>query len=129
MTGHRILLVEDDAMIALHTEDVLTDGGYVVVGPADDLSLAMTFAQTAQIDAAVLDVNLGPGIYVWPVAEILHARGIPFVLLTAFGAGLAVPAICQRAPRLSKPFEGNSLLEAVTIALRRADQKSRAPGA
>ena len=98
MIAQRILLVEDDAMIVIHTEDVLTDGGYTVVGPAYRLNSAIVSGKTDHMDAAVVDVNLGPGVFVWPVAEILHARGIPFVLLTAFGAALDFPAICQHAP-------------------------------
>ena len=91
MKSSRILLVEDEALIAMDTEDALVDAGYAVVGPADRLDTALALARAAPIDAAVLDVNLA-GSMVWPVATALQQRGIPYVLLTGFGAYLDAPA-------------------------------------
>ncbi len=116
MNGLRVLLVEDEALIALHTQDVLCEGGYEVVGPADRLDEALDLARSEQLHAAVLDVNLA-GEFVWPVADILFERGIGFLLLTGFGFRLGVPASCIGAPRLTKPLSPDDLLAAmVTIA-------------
>jgi CheY-like chemotaxis protein len=113
----RILLVEDDALLALDTQDVLTDAGYDVVGPAATLARALVFAETAPLSGAVLDVNLN-GLNVWPVAEALHKRGIPFVLLTGFGADLEKPPYCAREPHLHKPVVPQLLVEALAGILR-----------
>jgi DNA-binding response OmpR family regulator len=113
----RILLVEDDALIALDAEDVLVSAGYVVVGPAGTLVRAKQLAATEPLAAAVLDVNLN-GLYIWPVAELLHNRGIPFLLLTGFSAGLEMPAFCRSQPHLRKPVMADVLLEALLKIIR-----------
>lgn len=110
--GKRILLIEDEALIALDTIDALSGAGYEVVGPAASLSTAVAKAQSERIDGAVLDVNLG-GVYVWPAAEVLAGRGIPFVIMTGFGAALDVPPAFAAVPRLGKPLEPRSLLDAL----------------
>ncbi len=113
MNGLRVLLVEDEALIALHTQDVLCEAGYEVVGPADRLEEALSLAQSEQFHAAVLDVNLA-GEFVWPVANILFERGIGFLLLTGFGYRLEIPPSCNGAPRLTKPLSRDDLLAALT---------------
>jgi DNA-binding response OmpR family regulator len=113
----RILLVEDEFLIALDTMDVLTQAGYEVVGPATSLERAHGLIECEVFDAAVLDVNLG-GTYVWPVAERLADRGVPVVLLTGFGNGLQVPAKLQASPRLGKPLRENELLEAISACTK-----------
>ncbi len=118
MTSKRVLLVEDEALIALYTAETLTDAGYDVVGPADRLESALALAETEQLDAAVLDVNLA-GIQVWPVANVLHQRGVPFVLLTGFGSSIEVPATCRAAQRLDKPFNETVLLNALQTIVGR----------
>jgi CheY-like chemotaxis protein len=115
--GHRILLVEDDALLAMDTQDVLTDAGYIVIGPAGTVDRALVIAQGAPLSAAVLDVNLH-GLDVWPVAEALHNRGIPFVLLTGFGADLEKPPFCARKPHLHKPIIPQTLLSALDQILQ-----------
>jgi DNA-binding response OmpR family regulator len=117
LRGNRILLVDDEALVALHAEDVLGDAGYEVVGPAHRLGDALSLLDKEPFDAAVLDVNLA-GEYVWPVAEQLFARKIPFVLLTGFGKGLKLPRCCARAPRLSKPLRADELIDALKGVLR-----------
>lgn len=109
MNGKRILLVEDEALIALDTEEALTEAGCHVLGPADRVDAALAIARSEDMDAAVLDVNLA-GDYVWPVAEVLRARRIPFVLLSGFGTMLDAPPACSAAPRLGKPFVHTTLL-------------------
>lgn len=118
IAGKRILLVEDEVLIALDAEDILVGAGYEVVGPANTLDGALTMAAREVLDAAVLDVNLG-GTYVWPVAEALVARRIPFLLLTGFGAGLDVPPVLEAIPRLGKPVPADALLRAISVLLAR----------
>jgi DNA-binding response OmpR family regulator len=126
MTGHpglqrgrRILLVEDEALIALDVQDGLEDAGYVVAGPAARLDRAVALASSEAIDAAVLDVNLA-GVQVWPVAEILRQRGIPFLLVTGLSTGSGLPAFCARVPRLAKPFVRAALLDKLAEVLNSA---------
>jgi DNA-binding response OmpR family regulator len=116
-TGKRVLIVEDEVLIALDTQDALTEAGYVVVGPATDITSGLAIVEAGQIDAAVLDVYLG-GIYVWPVADALRRRGVPFVLMTGFGAGLDVPDNFQSVPRLGKPIVLEELLRAISSCLK-----------
>ena len=117
--ARRILLVDDEALVALHVEDMLSGAGYEVVGPAHRLQDALTVVDEDVFDAAVLDVNLA-GEYVWPVAEKLFARKIPFVLLTGFGKGLRLPQCCARVPRLSKPLQAGELIDALEGVFRRS---------
>ena len=114
----RVLLVEDEMLIALDTEEFLAEAGYTVIGPAMSVGEAQRLAEGETLDAAVLDVNLG-GTYVWPLAEQLFARGVPFVLLTGFGSSLVVPPDLQRAPRLGKPFRREALLEVLSSLIAR----------
>jgi CheY-like chemotaxis protein len=107
LAGLRILVVEDDAMLAMALELTLSDLGCEVVGLASNLADAVPLAREAAIDGAVLDVNLA-GEKVYPVADILAARNIPFVFATGYGsAGLRE---CDRArPVLQKPYDLRSL--------------------
>ena len=124
--GNRILLVEDEVLIALDVQDVLEDAGYIVAGHAANHDRAVALASSEAIDAAVLDVNLA-GVEVWPAAEILRRRGIPFLLVTGLWAGAEVPVFCARAPRLTKPFQTAALLDTlarlVTSAKMPADRR------
>lgn len=103
----RILVVEDEMMIALTIEETLGEMGCEVVGPVSKLSLALAAARDEAIDAAVLDVNIR-GEPVFPVADILDARGIPL----AFSSGYddwALPEGFRGRQRLTKPFTGQEL--------------------
>ena len=112
MSMPRVLLVEDEALIALDTADALEEAGYDVIGPADRVPSALALLETETPDIAVLDVNLA-GILVWPVAEQLLARGIPFLLLSGFGNSIEAPASLRGVPRLAKPFMPRQLLAAL----------------
>lgn len=113
----RVLVVDDEALIALNTRDVLMHGNHTVVGPAYRLDSAVALARFEPLDAAVLDVNLA-GSAVWPVAQILADRGIAFALLSGYGSGLEVPDGFRGAPRLMKPFEDSLLLATVAEMVR-----------
>ena len=106
----RVLLVEDEALIALDTADALTEGGYVVAGIADRVASALALAETEDLDAAVLDVNLA-GEQVWPVAAVLADRGIPFVLLSGLSSQTDVPVRFRNTPWVSKPARHTELMK------------------
>jgi len=102
LKGLRVLLVEDQMIVAMQIEDMLHAAGCEVVGPVGTLQAATALAHEAALDAAVLDVNLD-GDKVYPVAEELQARGIPFILATGYGESTLL-AKWRDQPRLSKPF-------------------------
>jgi DNA-binding response OmpR family regulator len=102
LAGRRVLVVEDEFLIAMMIEDVLLDQDCVVVGPFASLADAVQAADSAVVDLAVLDVNLR-GEKVYPAAEKLAARGIPFLLLTGYGTD-AIPADRPHWQAVSKPF-------------------------
>ncbi len=85
LTGNRIMIVEDEALVAMALRESLGELGYVVVGPFSRISEAMTALRKTQIDAAVLDVNLG-GELIYPLADVLAAEGVPFVFITGYGS-------------------------------------------
>lgn len=112
LTGLRILLVEDEAMIAMLFEDMLLDSGATVVGPASGVKTALDAISTEEIDAALLDVNLG-GEQSFAVADALTERNIPFVFVTGYG-GAGVRDRYPDAPTLQKPFVTDDLERALT---------------
>ncbi|WP_437966507.1 response regulator [Sorangium sp. So ce260] len=111
LQGLRILIVEDEPIIASSLEDVLTDLGCVVIGPALNMRDALRLAREAEMDGASLDVNIA-GEKVYAVADILMARGIPFVFITGYGkAGLRESDLGR--PVLQKPYSLNRFVEIV----------------
>jgi CheY-like chemotaxis protein len=104
----RILIVEDEMMIALSMEEMVTYFGHTVVGPALTLEKAMQLVETAEFDCAILDVNLGHKSDSTPIAQALTARGIPFLFATGYGAEGVVDAF-SAAPILKKPFPSAEL--------------------
>jgi CheY-like chemotaxis protein len=98
----KVLVVEDEALVSMLVEDMLSDLGCVVVGPAAELDEALRLAGSADIDAALLDVNLG-GRPIFPVADALRERGVPFAFASGYGeAGLSEGH--RGALVLQKPF-------------------------
>ncbi len=102
LPGQRILVVEDDMMIALHVEKALQDMGCVVIGPVGKLDVALELARSERLDAAILDVTIRGG-RTFPVAEQLMSRGVPFVFASGYG-DWALPDAFRNQPRLTKPF-------------------------
>src|SRR5690606_28701228 len=90
LAGLRILIVEDELLVALELETMLGSLGCEVVGPAARLEKALNLAETEELDGAVLDVNLR-GKPVYPVAAALGARGIPFIFSTGYSNSSTVP--------------------------------------
>jgi DNA-binding response OmpR family regulator len=113
LAGRRVMIVEDEVMVATLLEDVLDEEHCTIVGPFGQLEEALDAARTEQLDLAVLDVNLG-GIMSFPVAEVLARRGIPFLMLTGYGDGdIALEQALSRHrhwPVYGKPFNVDHLV-------------------
>jgi CheY-like chemotaxis protein len=115
LEGARILIVEDEYIVAALLEDTLHAFGCEVVGPATRVDDALDLLEHEEIDAAVLDVNIA-GEMVFPVADALERRGIPFVFSTAYGLRGVVEEH-RRHEILQKPFELRSLRRALESSL------------
>jgi CheY-like chemotaxis protein len=114
--GRRVLVVEDEVMIAMALEDTLADLGCVVIGPALDLDSALELASAGgEIDAALLDINLA-GRRVFPVADALRARGVPVVFGTGY-ADIPMREIDRQSPVLLKPYRPGEVERALGEAL------------
>jgi CheY-like chemotaxis protein len=114
LAGKRILVVEDEALLATMVADILECLGATIVGPAATLKKGLMLAEHGQIDVALLDVNLrGEGID--PVADMLFSRGTPIVFATGYGERPAGP--WTNAPIIGKPFVEAELLRAIRQAL------------
>ncbi|MNE31516.1 two-component response regulator [compost metagenome] len=120
LQGRRVLVIEDESLVAMLLETILEDMGCAVVGPESNIDDGLRAATNeASLDAALLDVNVA-GREVFPVAEALRARGVPFVFSTGYGeAGL--PEHWRGNPTIQKPFtEGaihDALMKAMNISL------------
>jgi CheY-like chemotaxis protein len=124
--GLRVIVVEDDSLICLLFEDMLLDLGCKVVGTACDFRRATELAQGQEnVDVAILDVNLG-GQLVFPVADILSRRGIPFVFATGMGAD-GLPPDWQGHCSVQKPMTVASLGTALGRAIREHGGSGRPP--
>jgi len=117
----RILLVEDDYYLATDASEWLKEAGASVVGPVASSSQALELLGGAQVDAAVLDINLGFGPE-FEVARHLHQQQVPMVFATGYDAS-TVPEEFRHSPRVEKPFRQAQLIEAVELAVadRQAD--------
>ena len=115
--GLRVVIVEDRELIAAKIRRALVDAGYDVIGKAPTVyAAALQLHEAERLDAAVLDIDLR-GEPVYPVAELLDARWIPFIFLTGYGA-FAVDDRWSHVHRVEKPFETASLLRALDDAIR-----------
>ena len=103
----RLLVVEDEYLIRMLLEDMLVDLGYDVVAAVGSIAEASEFAASGDFNAAILDVNLD-GQQIFPVAEILAKRGLPFVFVTGYGER-SLPEPYRDRPALQKPFQAEQL--------------------
>jgi CheY-like chemotaxis protein len=108
LQGRRLLVVEDEYMIAADLAEALANRGASVIGPAGSIEDALELVSTEQqIDGAVLDINLR-GKHAYPVADALRERGVRFVFTTGYDAG-TIPAAYLGVPRVEKPVNINAL--------------------
>ncbi len=111
----RVLIVEDELMIRMLLEDMLSELGYSIAAEAGRIDEALEAAKTAEFDLAILDVNLN-GQTIAPVAEALVARGMPFVFATGYGER-GLPEAYRDRPTLKKPFQMDGLSRTLQSAL------------
>ena len=110
----RILVIEDEMLVAMNIEDMLLALGHEVAGLASRLGPALALAQEGEFDLAMLDVNLA-GETSFPVADVLRTRGIPFLFATGYGAD-GIADGYRDAPVLQKPFRSHDLAEVLAAA-------------
>jgi DNA-binding response OmpR family regulator len=113
----RVLVVEDEVLIAMAVEQLLSEQGCTVIGPVGSVLRALRLIGTNEIDAAVLDVNLGRE-KVFPVADALADANVPFVLLTGHTGDL-LPEAHRERPIVVKPFNPSELVASMLTALAR----------
>lgn len=116
--GKTILVVEDEIMIRLLLEDMLSDLGYTIAAAVGRIEEAVKVAKTGTFDVAILDVNLN-GQSVSPVAEVLEERGVPFVFATGYGERGLPPRFAAK-PTLQKPFQQENLGRILLQAFEKA---------
>jgi len=112
--GKRVLVVEDELMIRMLLEGMLADLGHTVTAEAGGIDEALKLAKDADVDVALLDVNLN-GQPITPVVEVLVQRGVPFVFASGYGQR-GVPEAYRTSPTLQKPFQVEALAQAIEAA-------------
>jgi CheY-like chemotaxis protein len=112
----RLLIVEDEMLISLLIETVVRELGHEPVACAHSVPAALEALSRNAVDGALLDVNIG-GVLVFPVADALKARAIPFVFLTGYRAHAVPPRFSDNAV-MQKPFNESDLGEAMTLLQR-----------
>lgn len=108
----RILIIEDEPVIATLLEEMLTEHGYKVVAVASTLAQAEALAGSLDLDVALLDVTLGSD-EVFPVARLLEERNLPFVFTTGYGSA-GLPPEWEGRPVFSKPYDIQALAESLS---------------
>jgi CheY-like chemotaxis protein len=121
IAGRRVLVLEDEAVLAFALEDMLIELGCEVVGPALRLAEASRLAENERLDAAVLDVNIG-GDRSYSVAEVLERRGIPFMFATGYGS-CGVDLKRSGTPVLAKPYRQHELETELTRLVQRPSSR------
>ncbi len=112
----RVLILEDEVILAMDLADQLEAAGFEVVGPATSVAAALRLMQKTPCDAAVLDINLGTETSE-AVAEVLTQAGTPYVVLSG-NSRAHQPAVFHSAPWVSKPFRGADLLAVLSRSLQ-----------
>jgi len=117
-TQPRVLVVEDEYLIRMLLEDMLADLGYATAAAVGTLAEAREHAAGGDFCAAVLDVNLD-GQEIYPIADMLAERGLPFVFVTGYGER-SLPERYRERPALQKPFQAEQLAAALSGLLAAA---------
>ena len=116
LAGLRVLVIEDESMVAMLIQDTLAEIGCEVIGIASRFDDALEKTKSLAFDIAILDVNLN-GRNTFPIADSLAERGVAFVVATGYGK-TSLPESLQEAPMLQKPFRQRDLERALRAALR-----------
>lgn len=115
LQGLRVLIVEDETIVAMLLEQMLEELGCTVVGVASQVEPAAELARSLELDAAILDMNLG-GQSVDPVAEALAARQTPFLFASGYGED-GLTSRWRGRPMLTKPFRLEQLRQTLAAAV------------
>ena len=126
LKGIRVLVVEDEYLVAALIEEMLESAGCVVIGPIPRVPEALEAVDRDTCDAAVLDINLA-GERIDPVAEALSKRNVPFVFVTGYGT-TGLPRDYTQRPRICKPFKMAELLGTVSSLVKPAVRYAARPG-
>lgn len=118
----RILVVEDEYLIARHMSALLHRIGGDVVGPIPNLDRAIKLARTERLEAAILDIKLADDRLVYPLADILAERGVPFLLVSGYSPETLPPRF-REVPLLVKPADYRALHAAVDALLKPREGK------
>jgi CheY-like chemotaxis protein len=116
LDGLRVLIVEDELLVAMELEDLLGRLGCRVVEAAPTIGRALRAVARQQADVAVLDVNLH-GERVTPVAEALREQGVPYVLVTSYGRDRLPEGALQEVPCLAKPVDRHKIASAIAAVV------------
>ena len=116
LSGRSVFLVEDEVMIRMMVADMLEELGYKVAAEAGDITEALRLADATQFDIAILDVNVN-GKVISPVADLIKAKGCPFIFATGYGSS-GLPEQYRDRPALQKPFQLDALAKTIEAALR-----------
>lgn len=114
LRGRRVLLVEDESLVAVLAEDILLDAGCEVL-LAMRLDEALALAEDNDVDLGILDVNLGSARS-YPVADLLRARGTPYIFATGYGRD-GLDETYRDVPVIQKPYRDHELLSCAQQAL------------
>jgi CheY-like chemotaxis protein len=116
LKGRRVLVVEDESLVAMLLETILEDMGCTPIGPISNVPEgAATARDEPDLDCALLDVNVA-GQQVFPVADALKTRGVPFVFSTGYGEG-GLPEEWRGHPTIQKPFTEATVRDALIRAI------------
>lgn len=110
----KVLVVEDEALLAMSLQDMLTDMGAHTVGPALSIEKALRLAEEGEFDVALLDLNLS-GRSSYQVADIVRERAVPYVFVTGYGK--VDTGHHAAAPMIQKPFQPEQIKAALSNAL------------
>ena len=117
LASRRVLVVEDEFFLADDVAEALRALGAEVVGPVPTGAMALALLDGERVDAAVLDINLR-GETIFPLADVLRARGVPFVFATGYDESATPPAY-RDVPRWEKPFNPQDLVRALPSVIGR----------
>jgi DNA-binding response OmpR family regulator len=117
----RVLVVEDEMLLAMQMEDTLADFGCDVVGPVARIADGVELAGSERLDGAILDINVS-GADVFPIARQLAERGIPFIFVSGY-ASTNLPPEWSGRPTLQKPFYPQDLARRMAEAFKRPRRK------
>jgi ActR/RegA family two-component response regulator len=117
LAGKRVLIVEDDNILAMNLVEELAAEGAKAIGPAGTVDGALKAIKNADVDGAIVDINLGGGSAAFPVADALADRHIPFVFATGYLVAGYIPARHVNVPRLEKPTPPDAICSALEAAM------------